>query len=163
MPSKVNDIYLPVFLNHKIFLTEEERYQIYEGYEVEAIGSLFQSSFHTKHTIRQKIEQSETYCKYKIDTQKKTDLLEVFPNFYKIHIPLDKISFNNENFFNNNYTFLEDILNIEDAGREFLSFDFKKTYKSKYNKIVFAHYVELKDISELEKTLLFADLTISES
>jgi hypothetical protein len=143
-PKKM--VYTPIFCNHIIFVTEEERYKIYEGDEVEALGIMFQSSFHEDMPLEKKVFGKELIIQYKIDTNKSLEAIEVLPQNYKIHIPLSNISIDYLDFFNSSEVFLEDILNEEDSGKSRIYFSFKKTYKLKEKNYIYIHNVEIKDI-----------------
>lgn len=138
--------YIPIFCNHLIFVTEEERYNIYEGGEVTALGIMFQSSFHEDAKFEKKVFGKELIIEYKIDTNKNLETVEVLPKNYKIHIPLSNMSINYLDFFNSNEVFLEDILNDEDSGKSRIYFSFKKTYKIEESGYIYIHNVEIKDI-----------------
>ena len=140
-------LYIPVFCNHLIFLTEKQRYSLYEGEEIESLGIMLQSSFHEDTSFEKKVFGKELILEYKIDTNKNSDPIEVFPTNYKIHVPLSNMSINYLDFFNSDEVFLEDILNEEDSGKSRIYFSYKKTYKLKNVNYIYVHNIEIKDIS----------------
>ncbi len=152
---KQKKFYTPVFLNHLIFLNEEQRYKVYEGEQVEAVGSLYQSSFVKQKTIDENIIRRETFLKYKIDNRKSPVELEVLPNYYRIHIPLKNINVDNIESNSKNEYFMEDILNEEDAGKRQIAFISKTIYKNTIPNLIFIHNVEIKDIEFFEKSICF--------
>ena len=64
MKSIVEKYYVPVFFNHLIFLTEEERYSLYEGNNLEALGSLYKSQIVYSKNQKVDVYAKETYLKY---------------------------------------------------------------------------------------------------
>ena len=68
-------LYIPVFCNHLIFLTEKQRYSLYEGEEIESLGIMLQSSFHEDTSFEKKVFGKELILEYKIDTNKNSDTI----------------------------------------------------------------------------------------
>lgn len=157
MKSIVEKYYVPVFFNHLIFLTEEERYSLYEGSNLEALGSLYKSQIVYSKNKKVDVYAKETYLKYQIDTEEDKNYVEVFPNFYKIHVPLKNIDFDDEDFFRKDECFMEDILNEEDAGKKRIFFRYKKIYKNINPNLICIHTVEIKDISFFTKSVSFVN------
>lgn len=157
MKSKPQNYYVPVFFNHLIFLNEEERYALYEGNEVEALGSVYKSQIGYTKDATVDLYAKEIYLKYIIDSSKTDNYIQVFPNFYKIHVPLKNMYFEDDDFFSKEECFMEDILNEEDAGRKKIYFRYKKIYKNQKPNIVCIHTIEIKDISFFESSVSFAN------
>lgn len=156
MKNKSKNYYVPVFYNHLIFLNEDERYSLYEGNEIEAIGSIYKSQLLYKKNDEIDLYSKETYLKYIINSKKNDECIQVFPNYYKIYVPLQNIDFEDDDIFSKNECFMEDILNEEDAGKKKIHFRYKKVYKNKSPNIVCIHSVEIKDISFFKESVCFA-------
>jgi hypothetical protein len=157
--EKPKTYYIPIFIDHQIFLDEDQRYSIYEGNEVKAVGKLNQTEqFIKNNESNSEIFGKEIFLEYIIDSNRKKDAVEVFPYFYKIHIPFVNL-ITNDDFdetkedFENDY--LEDLLNEEDGGRKKITINFKKIYKTKKKNYIFIHNVEIKDVSFFDKSLMF--------
>ncbi len=154
--------YIPIFIDHQIFVSEDQRYAIYEGEEIIAIGKMNQIEQFAKSSSKSsEIYSKEIFSEYRIDNNRKKDTIEVFPSFYKIHIPFPNL-ITNEDFDESNedfvHDFIEDILNEEDGGRKKLTINYKKTYKSKKKNFVFIHNIEIKDYCFFDKSITFINL-----
>jgi hypothetical protein len=154
--------YIPIFVDHQIFVDEDQRYAIYEGEEVRTLGKLNQIEQFAKNGDKnQEIFTKEIFLEYRIDSNRKKEPIEVLPSFYKIHIPFPNLITNedfdeNDENFQNDY--IEDLLNEEDGGRKRLTINFKKAYKLKKRNFVFIHNIEIKDYSFFDKSITFVNL-----
>jgi hypothetical protein len=154
--------YIPIFVDHQIFVDEDQRYAIYEGEEVRTLGKLNQIEQFAKNGDKnQEIFTKEIFLEYRIDSNRKKEPIEVLPSFYKVHIPFPNLITNeyfdeNDENFQNEY--IEDLLNEEDGGRKRLTINFKKAYKLKKRNFVFIHNIEIKDYSFFDKSITFVNL-----
>ena len=160
--EKPKAYYIPIFIDHQIFVTEEQRYAIYEGEEVKALVKLNQiEQFDKNNDSNSEIFSKEIFLEYRIDSNRKKETVEVLPSYYKIHIPFPNL-ISNEYFNEENddiiHDFIEDILNEEDGGRKKLSISFKKVYKAKKKNFVFIHNIEIKDYCFFDKSITFINL-----
>lgn len=140
-------------LSHSIFLTEEQRYDLFHGSKIKTIGILTQIDFvkNYKNHINQ-----EVFCKYIIDCDAETPSIQAFAEHYEIHIPME---YDAETFFaskNFDVVYIHDILNRKDGGKEFIFFE--KSFKNKKNNFDSYHKVEIKDIKFFDESIIFSKL-----
>jgi len=158
--SKQKFYFHPLFCTHQIFLSREQRYDLYHGITVEAVGSLIQTSVVDKHKNLTK----EVFLKYKIDMDIAEDKVEVLKNSYNIHVPTKKYEEDEEvkegfkENINSTFVWENDILDYTEGGHELLYFKYRKIYTIESKKILVMHSVEIKDIKILEKSIYFFNL-----
>lgn len=157
--NKKNLYFFPILLNHQIFLTKEERYNIYAGKKVAALGSLVETTVFQKDD--EKIFQKEIFVNYEIDIEALEEKVEICNDFYKIHLPITfkHSEFNDNAKKFNDYIYIEDILDEEDGGKQQLFFKYRKIYTHENKNFVTLHCIEIKDESILKNSLCFIKMS----
>jgi hypothetical protein len=147
--------------NHQIFLTENQRYDLFACIPVKTYGIFLQAEI-VKSMNAKNIQ--EIFCAYEIDCKVTNKPLEFKNNIIKIHIqPVDKFRNLLEDLETNQKNKLigsdddnidmKDLLNYEEGGKESLFFETIQINSKKNNKNY--HKVEIKDILEYEKSIEF--------
>ena len=144
--KKPKPVYDKIVLNHVIFLTEEQRYSLYEYDDVITTGFLIQ--YRIKKG-KYDVKHDEIICQYVISTYQEEEIVQVFPNHYKINLPV------NESHLPANNTTVDshDIINKKDGGRE--SIFFEAIYTDVEKRMQGYHKVEIKDMKMFTKSLSF--------
>ena len=146
--------------NHVIFLSENQRYDLFACIPVRANGILVQTDIKSKNFEAQSVQ--ETFCHYVIDCEPSDGFIEIIKNVIHIHLPpqdslpdfpspfkpdeLDKYD-------------LYDLLNKNEGGRETLAYS-TICHNSDTNKKSF-HKVEIKDIKAFEESIDFVDFSMT--
>jgi len=141
-------------MSHMIFLTEEQRYDLFNGVKIEAVGILTQIDFvkNYKNHINQ-----EVFCKYFIDCEPENPAIRAYAEHYEIHIPME---YDAESFFaakNFDVVYIHDILNKKDGGKEMIFFE--KAFKNSKNNLDSYHKVEIKDIKFFDESMMFSKIS----
>lgn len=156
--AKNKTLIYPLFLNHSIFLTREQRYDLYAGAKLKVLGSCIEVT-NINNDKEHKIPK-EIFLEYEIDTEQADDKVQIAGNHYKIHVPIKYIVSDleenkklNEDSYETVYS--EDILDTDDGGREEYFFKFRKIYIIKNRRVISVHSVEIRDFSVFEKSAKF--------
>jgi len=139
--------FYPVFINHNIFLTKEERYDLYAGKKIFTIGSIIETSVIQHKNDR--VFEKEIFVNYEIDTDIVEDKVEICNDFYKIHI---SANYSNSELNKDHDFVLEDMLDQDDGGKNGIFFKHRKIYTHKHKNYVVLHTVDIKDIELLKES-----------
>lgn len=132
---------------HLIFLSRKERYDLYFGKDITTVGTSVPVWYKDGKTSE---PAKEVFVKYHLLNRKEPVNLEIKNNEYEITIS-SKSSYNNlEDMIDIQYPNINDLLDIKDGGVQWLAF--KQNKKSDQFHIV--HFVQIKDIEELHRTLI---------
>jgi hypothetical protein len=152
--SALDNIY-PLFLSHQIFVTKEQRYELYQGEKVETVGSFIET---TNINNVQDFFPKEIFARYIIDSLISDEHITSTADGYKIHMPV-KFLYSDadlENVDLDSTVFIEDILDNEDGGREEIFFKWRKILISEKNKkYIIMHSVSIRDIEVLRSSASF--------
>lgn len=146
--------FFPLFLTHQIFVTKEQRYQLYQGEKIETIGSFIET---TNINNKKDFFPKEIFAKYQIDTIVSEEHIVSMADGYKIHMPV-KFLYSDadlENIDLESSVFIEDILDSDDGGREEVFFKYRKVYTDKNKKFLVIHSVSIRDIEILKSSTSF--------
>ena len=148
----------PLFFNHQIFIDKEQRYDLYAGKQIKTLGTCIEIT-NLNHPDEYK-QPKEIFLEYIVDTESIEDKVIVTNNSYIIHIPVKFLHSEMEEIKEekNDFVYLEDILDLEDGGREELFFKYRKIYANTDKKYICMHAIEIRDISKLENSLSFLNL-----
>lgn len=140
---------LTLTIAHNIFLTKEERYNLYKGDTIELVGTSVPIWYYNTKTSE---PGAEVFCKYKlIPTDDKT-YVSYKKDGYEILLP-KSFHITVDNVEKENPITIRNILDLKDGGIEWIAFrQFGKLVKNK-NDINMIHFVEIKPIEELEASL----------
>lgn len=149
----------PLFFNHQIFIDKDQRYELYAGKQIKALGICVEIT-NLNHPDEYK-QPKELFLEYLIDTDSVEDKVIVTDHSYIIHIPVKFLHSELEEVKKekHDFVYLEDILDLEDGGREELFFKYRKIYANTNKKYICMHAVEIRDISKLEKSFCFLKLS----
>jgi hypothetical protein len=138
---------LTLTTSHNIFLDRQQRYDLFNGKEIEVVGVSVPVWYHQGKTSE---PGNEVFCKYKLIPCEHKILIKHNSTGYEIYLP--KKSFNPEDNVANPLT-LKNILDHKDGGIEWIAF--RQVGKAKKNKkpVGIVNFVEIKTIEELEKTI----------
>jgi hypothetical protein len=140
-------MHLTLTVSHNIFLNSEQRYELHIGKEVKVVGVSSPVWVHNKTTSE---PAHEIFCNYTITP---TDFkLYIRHNAKGYDILLPRSTYDPEDK-RENPTILNNLINFKDGGVEWLAFRQFNTVKKNKKDITIAHFVEMKDMVELTKTL----------
>jgi hypothetical protein len=130
-----------------MFLERKQRYDLFNGEEVHCVGVSVPIWYYQGKSSE---PGNEVFCKYKLIPTDYKIFVKHNDEGYEIYLP--KNSFNPEDNRANPLT-LKNIIDHQDGGIEWMAF--RQFGKAKRNKKVvdIIHYVEIKTIEELEKTI----------
>lgn len=130
-------------ISHYIYLTKEERMQLFNQTSVNTVGISIPVWFNKGTTSE---PAKEIFCNYLITNDATSKQIKPNSNGYSINLPRDFINFKNENSAIR-------LLDVEDGGCEELIFkQYSKLNKeNKYFNII--HFIEIRPIEILLSTL----------
>lgn len=130
-------------ISHYIYLTKEERRQLFNQIPVSTIGISVPVWFDKGNTSE---PAKEIFCKYFITNNIESKKIEPNQDGYNINLPRDFINFKNENGATR-------LLDVEEGGCEELVFkQYSKLNKENKNYNII-HFIEIKPIEILFDTL----------
>ena len=144
----------PLFISHHIFLTKEQRYDIYEGSKVHTFGSIIET---TNLNNKKEFFPHEIFVDYVLDTEPSSNVVEIRKDKYHVHLPIKFIhgDMDLENLNTDDYFYSEDLLDIDDGGRQEIYFKWKRIYTDENKKIVTLHNFNLRDIEVFKTSYSF--------
>lgn len=153
--TKPKTVVYPLFLNHLIFLTREQRYDLYSGAKLKVLGTCIEVT-NINNDKEYKLPK-EIFLEYEIDTEQAEDKIQIAGSYYKIHIPIKYMISDieeNKKLTEDSYdtVYSEDILDLDDGGREEYFFRFRKIYVIQNKRVISVHSVEIRDISVFENS-----------
>lgn len=123
---------------HNIFLTEEQRYELYGGEAVIVTGVSVPVWYNIGKTDE---PAEEIFCKYVLKPSLTEAKVEIFENIgYSIYLTKDKMT--------------KKIKNISEGGSECIMFACKSTYNYKNTLYPMLHFVSINDINVLKQSLV---------
>jgi hypothetical protein len=140
-------------VSHNIFLTREQRYDIYEGKQVEVVGVSVPVWFYNKNETSE--PATEVFCKYVIanDNKNQPKGIEITEEGYEIYLAsgeggMSKI----KKFFKKRdyIPFSKLLLDVKDGGAEWINF---KVYDILEDYSVI-HSIEIQKIETLNESLI---------
>ena len=142
-------------VSHNVFLTKEQRYDIYEGKQVEVVGVSVPVWFYDKSETSE--PAIEVFCKYTIvsDNKNQSKGIDVIDDGYKIYLSNDKdniLPTKIKKFFKKKdyIPCSKLLLDVKDGGAEWINF---KVYEiSDYVNII--HSIEIQKIENLTDSLI---------
>ena len=138
---------LTLATSHNIFLSRQQRYDLFNGKEMEVIGVSVPIWHYQGKTSE---PGNEVFCKYKLIPCEYKIFVKHNSSGYDIHLP--RKSYNPEENKTNPLT-LKNILDYKDGGIEWIAFrQFGQAHRNK-KPVVIVNFVEIKNIEELEKTI----------
>jgi len=151
--------------NHQIFLSENQRYDLFACIPVIAQGIYIQAEI-IKNMNAKNIQ--EVFCVYEIDCKITKKPIEIKNNIIKIHIQqidnfqqiIEEFELTKKNKFkkiDEERIDMKDILNSDEGGKECLFFETISTNPKKNSKHY--HKVELKDIQEFNRSVEFVSFS----
>jgi hypothetical protein len=156
--SKPKTTIYPLFLNHLIFLSREQRYDLYSGAKLKVLGTCIEIT-NINNDKEYKLPK-EIFLEYEIDTEQVEDKVQISGNYYKIHVPIKYMISDledNKKIEETSYetVYSEDILDNDDGGKEEYFFRFKKIYVIGNKRVISVHSVEIRDITVFENSSNF--------
>jgi hypothetical protein len=159
--AKMASKYQVTICSHQIYLTENQRYDLFACIPVKAVGILIKAEI-AKNLNAKNI--NEIFCNYEIDCKKSKSPMpvEVKSNTIKLHLPfndeyydiLDEIDFGDKK---DEFLDINEILNKDEGGKEFLFYETVSNDTKKRQK--FYHKIEIKDIKEFNNSVEFVLLS----
>jgi len=143
-------------VSHNVFLTREQRYDIYEGKQIEVVGVSVPVWFYDKSETSE--PAIEVFCKYIIanDDKNQSKGIDVTDDGYKIYMAGEGdniLSTKIIKFFKKKKDYIpcsKLLLDIKDGGAEWINF---KVYEiSDYINII--HSIEIQKIENLNESLI---------
>jgi hypothetical protein len=146
--NKVKTKYNKIVVNHQVFLTPNQRNNVYYGETVKVVGIL------TQYKVVDglyPIKHNEVFCNYSICSKTDTlEFIECLPAEYRINLPAYDSEGKSTQYPDID---LVDILDKKQGGRE--SIFFEAMYTDSKKKIQGFHKIEIRDIKYFEKSLNF--------
>lgn len=125
-------------ITHYIYLTNEQRYNLHFGENIEVIGVCVPVWFHRGTTSE---PAQEIFCKYLIKNEKPGNAISLLEEGFSINLPQNKEGLS------------QDLLDIKDDGKEKLVFrQYNKFFKGPH-KMNIVHFIEIKSDELLKETL----------
>lgn len=137
---------LTLNVSHFVFLTKDQRYDLYNNKEIEIIGVSIPVWFYKNKTSE---PANEVYCKYKIIPTKEDLLVKHESNSYKIYLPQEV----NTKDGRTNPVTIKNLLEPQDGGISWIAFKQLGKVKKKKKSFDIFNYVEIKTIDELNATM----------
>lgn len=145
-------------ISHNIFLTKEQRYDLYKGNIIEVVGVSVPVWFHNRKETNE--PAVEIFCKYILKCENKHfhKNIEITNEGYEITLLRENFTTNIQNkikkYFKlkqNNYTpSAKSLLDIKDGGSEWLNFQIYETT----DLINILHSIEIQKIENLLNSLV---------
>jgi hypothetical protein len=142
--------------NHSIFLTEEQRYDLFACIPIETVGALV---FVELENDMQAKTIKEIFVRYIIDCEPNVEPIEIIDQKIKLHLPIDMDNFMSiqddafESFPKS--VDLNDILNKDEGGRE--SMYYETFLHDHTKKIKTYHKIEIQDEKYFDESTEFVD------
>ena len=134
---------LTLTVSHNVFLTREQRYNLFDGQEIEVTGVSTPIWYYQGQTSE---PGNEVFCKYKLIPNEYKMLVKHTDVGYDIYLPskMEDLESNKSNPLT-----VKNILDLKDGGIEWIAFrQFAKAKKNKKT-VNIIHFVEIKTIEEL--------------
>lgn len=138
---------LTLTVSHNIFLERDQRYKLFAGEQVECVGVSVPIWYYQRRTSE---PGNEVFCKYKLIATEYKIFVKHYDEGYEIFLP--QRSFNPEDNRANPLT-LKNILDHKDGGIEWIAFRQFGEAKRQKKKVNIVHFVEIKTMEELQKTM----------
>jgi len=140
-------------VSHNIFLTREQRYDIYRGEKVEVVGVSVPVWFYNKVEVSG--PSSEIFCKYIIanDDINQSKGIEITEEGYEIYLSSGEGSMSKiKKFFKKRdyIPFSKLLIDVKDGGAEWINF---KVYDIS-DKVTTIHSIEIQKIETLNESLI---------
>ena len=140
-------------VSHNIFLTREQRYDIYRGEKVEVVGVSVPVWFYNKVEVSG--PSSEIFCKYIIanDDINQSKGIEITEKGYEIYLSSGEGSMSKiKKFFKKRdyIPFSKLLIDVKDGGAEWINF---KVYDIS-DKVTTIHSIEIQKIETLNESLI---------
>ena len=154
-------------ISHNLYLTREERYAWYAGDDLEVIGVSVPVWFHKGLTSEPAVE---VFVKYKLLNRNENIFIKQVEDGYEIIIPpkaendtsvpdaiwKDFTEQEREDWYRENEPLpsIQNVLDVKDGGSSYLAFrQLNKAERAPKKTITLVHFVEIKPIEDLLKTL----------
>ena len=138
-------------VSHNIFLTRDQRYDIYKGERVEVIGVSVPVWFHNKVEVSE--PASEIFCKYIIANDDQSKGIDITEEGYEIYLSSGEGSMSKiKKFFKKRdyIPFSKLLIDVKDGGAEWINF---KVYDV-LDEITTIHSIEIQKIETLNESLI---------
>lgn len=142
--------------NHQIYLTENQRYDLYACIAVKTTGIMTQAQIQKNLNAKDIIE---IFCKYEIDCNNSEEAIEIVNNTIKIHIPAHDSLFNIIDEYEllsdkqEHIMDINDLLNAEEGGKESLFYE--TVAHDVKNKIKSYHKIQINDFKKFDESVEF--------
>jgi len=134
---------LTLTVSHNVFLNREQRYNLFDGKEIEITGVSTPIWYYQGQTSE---PGNEVFCKYKLIPNEHKILVKHTDVGYDIYLPRKTEDLENNKA---NPLTVKNILDIKDGGIEWIAFrQFAKAKKNKKT-VNIVHFVEIKTLEEL--------------
>jgi len=160
---------LTLVIAHNIFLTRDQRYVLYEGNSIEAVGVSIPVWFFKGTTSE---PACEVFCKYLLTNAKKDIPISITEQgSYMINMPQAPDNYKTPKITDKKWREISDkekyyeeypeidtaenLLDIEDNGSEYLNFNQYNKVKKDNKMMNVVHCVEILAMKQLEETLVF--------
>lgn len=142
-----------LLISHYIYLTKEQRYSLHQGQKLETTGISIPVWFYKGSTSE---PAKELFCHYELTNDSSNRPIEILNNGYNINMPQKPDLETEKGIIKTvfiNFDTAERLLDVKDGGVEWLEFqEYTKIDLDGYEHNVI-HFVEIKCIELLEKTL----------
>lgn len=143
---------LHLAVNHLIFLTKDERYNVFNGEKIETVGVAIPVWFWSGNTTE---PANEVFCKYLITNEPTNETISMRKDGFEINTPqlekMEKITPKNKTAIGN----AKKLLDAKDGGSEWLEYKvFNKIKALGFDHpINVVHTIEIKSIDKLIASL----------
>lgn len=160
---------LTLSIVHQIFLNKDERYALVKGHPIEATGVSLPVWSSNKFTTE---PAEEVFCRYNLLNSGSLCSIERTASGYLVNIP-SKTSYKPPPYPSNEVwrsvpieareawydkhqppSTVKNLLDIQDGGATYLRLKYHKKMCYKEHSVNVFHYMEIKDIKDLEKSLI---------
>lgn len=138
---------LTLTVAHNLFLTRDQRYDLFNNKEIEAVGV---SVPIWQYQGQSSEPGNEVFCKYKLIPCDYKIYVKHNESGYDIYLP--KKSYDPEEDRTNPLT-IKNIIDHKDGGVEWIAFRQFAKAKNNNKPVNIVHFVEIKTIEELEKSI----------
>lgn len=136
---------LTLSISHLIFLTKQQRYDYFDGKDIEVVGVSLPVWMNKTKTSE---PATEVFVKYTLLNRDEKPLVK--HNYEGYEIVLNSDYGKNEH----DYPCIKELLDIKDGGTEWIAFKQNRRLRMKSGKeLTLIHFVQIKSIEDLENTI----------
>lgn len=142
-----------LLITHFIYLTKEQRYALHSGKNIEVVGVSLPVWFYKGTTSE---PAKELFCRYELTNDNSNRPIKILEDGYNINLPQKPSEEDDKSKVKAvfvDYDTSERLLDVADGGVEWLEFREYSKIEIDYIEHNIIHFIEMKKIELLEKTL----------